>query len=492
MRLSSTLAAYAIAPATVTAALALRVLMHPVLQQEIPYETFYMAVAVSGRYAGLGAGLLAMALGGIAGIYFFVPPHGFTIAGSDNQLAFVIYLFVSAVILRLLDEQRRAQRRAETGQRTLDAILEHIPDGVGIADAPDARVRMVSRWGAEMAGHPQRDFLNLSPKEHTAQWGVMDAHGTPAAWDELPMTRAVRKGELVANEEWMLRRPDGTEVPILVNAAPIVDRKGAITGGLAVWRDISQRKEIEEKLRETAKVESLGVLAGGVAHDFNNLLTSIMGYASLLEDSTPAESSDRRNARAILEAAHTAARLTQQLLAYSGRSRFVVEPLDVSDLLQKMAELIRSSAQHAEVQFELAADLPAVEADASQVRQLVVNLVINAAEAVAEEGGRIRIVTRKVELDEPFLRGLIGADRATPGAYVLLEVQDTGAGMDDDVLPLIFDPFFTTKFTGRGLGLSAVLGIVRGHGGGIKVHSAPGVGTTFRVYLPGRARGTAG
>jgi signal transduction histidine kinase len=131
-----------------------------------------------------------------------------------------------------------------------------------------------------------------------------------------------------------------------------------------------------------------------------------------------------------------------------------------------------------------------VEADSSQLQQLVMNLFINSVEAIGAEGGRIRIVTRPVQLDEEYLHTLIGADRAKPGAFVLLELQDTGSGIDDAVLARIFDPFFTTKFTGRGLGLSASLGIVRGHSGGIKVHSAPGVGTTFRVYLAAQGRGS--
>jgi signal transduction histidine kinase len=290
---------------------------------------------------------------------------------------------------------------------------------------------------------------------------------------------------LITNEEWLLRRPDGASIPILTDAAPILDGKGRIAGGLTVWRDISHRKEIEDKLRETTKLESLGVLAGGVAHVFNNLLTSIIGYASMLIESAPEGSRNGDSARAILESAQTASALTRQMLAYSGRSRFVLERLNLSEVLDQMTQLLRAAAADmVDVRLDLAGDLPPVEADRAQLEQLVMDLLINAVEAIGGGAGRVSIVTRTVELDEAALRAMVGADRARPGRFVLLEFQDTGCGIDDGALPRIFDPFFTTKFTGRGLGLSAALGIVRGHAGGIKVHSAPGVGTTFRVYLP--------
>ena len=480
---------YLWAPLTTAAALGLRWLMHPLLQQEIPYEVFYVAVLVSARLGGIGSGLLAMGLGGVSAVYFFVSPHELVLRGVDNQVAFGMYVLVSACILRLHDEERQARLRAESGQRTLNAVLEHIPEGVAIADAPDARVTVVSRWGAKMAGAESEDLVNLAPPEQMAKWGVYHSDGlTPASWEELPMTRATVKGELVSDEEWFIRRPDGVCVPILCSAAPIQDGSGRITGGLAVWRDISQRKEMEEKLRETAKLESLGVLAGGIAHDFNNLLTSIMGHASLLIGSTPEGSASRGSARAILTASEVAAKLTQQMLAYSGRSRFVIEPVNLSELITGMGPLLQASLDvNIDLQFELAPQLPMVDADVSQLQQLLMNLLINAVEAMGPEGGRIRIVTRPLELDQVYLNTLLGAQSAHPGSFVLLEIQDSGSGIEDAILPRIFDPFFTTKFTGRGLGLSAVLGIVRGHHGGIKVYSAPGVGTTFRVYLPARA-----
>src|ERR1051325_11670748 len=303
-------AAYLWAPVTAAFALCVRLTMHPLLQEQIPYETFYIAVLISSRYGGIGPGLLAMVLGGLAAIYFFIPPRGFVLHGADNQVAFGMYILVSVIIVRLHEAQRRARLRAEAGQRTLDAILEHIPEGIAIADAPDARVRMVSRWGAEVAGRKPEELVDLPSADRAAAWGICRADGKIPAWEELPMTRAVLHGESVEDEEWILRRPGGEAVPILCSAAPIRDEAGRITGGLTAWRDISQRKEMEEKLREAAKLESLGALAGGIAHDFNNLLTGIVGNASLLGEEIPEGTSLAFRVQNILKAAEAASKLT--------------------------------------------------------------------------------------------------------------------------------------------------------------------------------------
>ncbi len=246
-----------------------------------------------------------------------------------------------------------------------------------------------------------------------------------------------------------------------------------------------ERLEIVQRMQHAQKLESLGVLAGGIAHDFNNLLAGIMGNTSL----ALLEMSPTARARPLLERAEATARiaseLTRQMLAYSGRGRFVIEPIDLSQLVEEMARLLEVSlTSRAVVRYEMAANLPMVEADASQIRQVVMNLVTNASEAVEGTSGVIRLRTGLVRADERYLGGYWLADDVVPGDFVFVEVSDTGRGMAEATKARLFDPFFTTKRTGRGLGMAAVLGIVRGHHGAIKVYSEVGRGTTIKVLLP--------
>jgi two-component system cell cycle sensor histidine kinase/response regulator CckA len=382
-------------------------------------------------------------------------------------------------INRDITERKRAAEEAEGGRRTLEALMENIPEGIAIADAPDARVRMISRQGLEMTGKSATELTGLAAPEHPAAWQIRKpGRREPAEAAELPLTRAVFHGEVTADEEWELLRPDGSAVPILCNAAPIRDREGRITGGLIAWRDITQRKKLEAKLLEAAKLESLGVLAGGIAHDFNNLLTGVLGNASLLQDDLPYGSAAWGYARNIAFAAEQAARLTQQILAYAGRGRFVIERVNLSEHVRRVAALLHSLIpRNVRLVFHLEPDVPLLDADPAQMQQIVMNLVMNAAEAIGEAPGRVSITTRAEEVEG--------------GLFAGLEVADDGCGMDAATLPKIFDPFFTTKFTGRGLGLAVVQGIVRAHKGTITVESTPGAGTKFRILLPAGATAEA-
>ena len=253
-----------------------------------------------------------------------------------------------------------------------------------------------------------------------------------------------------------------------------------------VIRDITERKQFDQQLRHVAKLESLGVLAGGVAHDFNNLLTGILGNASLASEMVAPENPARQMMRDVVEGSERAAQLTRQLLAYAGKGRFVIEPLNLSALVRQISNLIRTSIpKNVQLRLDVADDLPPISGDASQLQQVVMNLVINGAEAIpAEEAGTVLVRTRVQHVDEAYIRSTVLSEHISPGQYVLLEVHDTGAGMAPDIMDRIFDPFFTTKFTGRGLGLAAVLGIVRSHKGALKVYSTPGQGSTFKTLFP--------
>ena len=285
---------------------------------------------------------------------------------------------------------------------------------------------------------------------------------------------------------------DGSIVWTEVIITPLFDDAGHFLLMLGITRDISERRRREEAQRsleaqmlQAQKLESLGVLAGGIAHDFNNILTSILGNAELAQTDIPEGSPARGRLRDIDEASRRAADLCRQMLAYSGRGRVVVETVDLSALVGGMTHMLQVSiSKKAVLQPHLPAGLPRVTADATQIRQIVMNLIINASEALGDSAGTILVTTGVMDCGRGYLAGCNPGDDCAPGRYAFIEVADTGMGMDEAMIPRIFDPFFTTKFTGRGLGLAAVLGIVRAHHGAIRVTSAPGKGTTFRLHLP--------
>ncbi len=246
-----------------------------------------------------------------------------------------------------------------------------------------------------------------------------------------------------------------------------------------------ERFRLEQQLLHAQKLESLGVLAGGIAHDFNNILTSIVGNADLALMKINPESPAIDNLNRIESAAAKASDLAKQMLAYSGKGRFVIENLDMNRLLEEMLHMLEVSiSKKAVLRLNLTSKLPLVEADATQMRQILMNLVINASEAIGDKSGVIDIATGSMDCDKNYLKNVWLDENIEEGLYVYLEIADTGCGMDKETMDKIFDPFFTTKFTGRGLGMAAVLGIVRGHKGAINVYSEPGKGTSFKILLP--------
>jgi signal transduction histidine kinase/ActR/RegA family two-component response regulator len=245
------------------------------------------------------------------------------------------------------------------------------------------------------------------------------------------------------------------------------------------------RRAIEAKVLEVQKLESLGVLAGGIAHDFNNLLVAIMGNAGLALLDLPEDSPARASIMDVEIASRRAGELARQMLAYSGRSRFRIEPVELPDLVRELLTLLQVSiGKGVALKLHLADEPIVVDADAAQLRQVVMNLVINAADAIHDRRGTVTIRVDRILADADYLANAHPEAGLEPGHYATLEVADTGIGMDHETQERIFDPFFTTKFTGRGLGLAAVLGIVRGHAGALRVYSEVGHGSTFRVVLP--------
>ncbi len=246
-----------------------------------------------------------------------------------------------------------------------------------------------------------------------------------------------------------------------------------------------ERMSLEAQVQQTQKLESLGILAGGIAHDFNNLLLGILGNADLALMELRTESPARQHIEDAVKASQRAAELCGQMLAYSGRGSFVLRPLDLSVLVEEMAHLLEVSiSKKVSLSYNFSPRIPPVEADPTQLRQVVMNLIINASDAIGDQVGQIKITTGIVSLDQPTLSKLLVGGDLTAGNYAFLEVADSGCGMDRTTIERIFDPFFTTKFTGRGLGLAAVHGIVRSHHGAIDIKSEPGHGTRFRILLP--------
>jgi PAS domain S-box-containing protein len=304
--------------------------------------------------------------------------------------------------------------------------------------------------------------------------------------------RTVVEGSEPGSLEHRIVRSDGATVWALTHFAAERDSAGAATGCIGTLADISDRKRAEEETRKleaqvqhAQRLQSLGILAGGLAHDFNNLLTVILGNARIALLELPPGSPAVENLAEIETASSRAAELTSQMLAYSGKGRFTLQAINLSRLAEEVTNLLQTLiSKKTAIQFNLQTSLPSIEGDPAQVRQIVMNLITNAAEAIGDNGGAIEIATGVVDADTGYLSGTYFDDHLPPGHYVYLEVSDNGCGMTPETLAKIFDPFFTTKFTGRGLGLAAVIGIVRAHRGALKVSSAPGQGSTFRLLFP--------
>ena len=376
-------------------------------------------------------------------------------------------------VARNITERRKLEYRLQQ----LAAIVESAEDAI-ISKTLEGKILTWNAGAERLYGHSAAEALGQPMT-------IVLPEGRPNEENEI--LKRIRRGEQVKHFETVRKTKSGTLIDVSLTVSPIRDDRGVVIGASHVARDVTERKRLEEQLRHTQKLESLGVLAGGVAHDFNNLLTGILGNASLALETVSTHHPVRGMLRDLVSASERASHLTRQLLAYAGKGRFLIEPLNLSALVREIAALIQTSIpKNVQLRLELVDDLPWIEADASQVQQVVMNLVINGAEAIAQnENGSVLVATSIQNVDEHYLlTTLAGVSELSPGTYVSLDVHDTGCGMDDATASRIFDPFFTTKFTGRGLGLAAVQGIVRGHKGAMKVYSCPGQGTTFKVLFP--------
>ncbi len=392
----------------------------------------------------------------------------------------------AVVISREVSERVRAQRELRESEERYRVVAEASRDMITEMDM-EGRLVYASPTCEQVLGYAPTELVGTMPLSlvhpedvDPASQALVEAmeNQTPSRLKPIRLRR--RDGSWLWAEGTGIRyRRANGELRFLAVTRDITERR----------RAEQERRELEERMREAQKLESLGVLAGGVAHDFNNLLTPILGDASLALMDLPADSPMRARLQKIQRAAQRAATLTHQMLAYGGKGPLLVEPLDLSGLVQEMGQLLESAVSgKAVLTYELPADLPAIEADAAQVSQVVMNLITNASDALGDGEGRVTVRSGTVDADRVSLSQAILGDELPEGTYVYFEVVDNGCGMDAETRSRIFEPFFTTKFTGRGLGLAAVLGIVRRHRGAIEIESEPDRGTRFRVLFPSSPR----
>ena len=372
-----------------------------------------------------------------------------------------------ARVLRYAVERKRGEEALRASEAHHRTILENIGDAVFIAD-PQGRYLDVNPRACELTGYSRDELLQLTVSDtypaqdrDAAALRIVDVAGGRAAVTERP-----------------LLRKDGAILVVESNARRLSD--GRLLGAV---RDITERKRLEEQLRQAQKMEAVGRLAGGVAHDFNNVLTAIFGYADLLNEELPDGHQARLDLDEIRKAAQRASSLTRQLLAFSRQQVLQPMVLSLNDLVEDIQNmLVRLIGEDVQLRLGLSPSAGNVRADAGQIQQVLMNLVVNARDAMPT-GGKLLVETANTELTEQYAEA---HQPVAPGAYVMLAVSDTGSGMDAETKARIFEPFFTTKEKGRGtgLGLSTVYGIVKQSGGYVWVYSERGRGTTFKIYLP--------
>ena len=378
---------------------------------------------------------------------------------------------------------KRAQEVLLRGERRFRDLIEHAPIGV-VLMTMDTQFQLVNPAFCAMLGYTELELLSKSLEDITVaeDWGRCIQ-----VFEQIDQGA---RGPFIADKRY--RKKDGAILWCRVNLFVVDLEDGRDQGLVAHIQDITlvrtaeeQRKLLTERVQQAQKLESLGVLAGGIAHDFNNLLVAIIGNAGLARMKLGGNSPADANLADIESASNRAAELTQQMLAYSGGGSFLVEPVDLGEVIGGMKDLLEVATRRSTtLELRLAADLPAFEADVTQVRQLLLNLVTNAAEAVGDDGGKVTITTGVSLADRETLSQTYVDDELPGGHYVYVEVQDDGGGMPTEIRGRAFEPFFSTKGPGRGLGLPASLGIVRSHNGTIQIHSDGTSGTRIRVMFP--------
>jgi len=382
-----------------------------------------------------------------------------------------------------LSARRSVEKNLEESRKWFRAIFDSVNDAVFVHDAETGRILDVNHRMCDLYGYTRKEALEV---------GFQNILFDGAPYDLEHALGYIRKAAAGHPQtfEWKARHKSGRSfwVEVSIGSAELAGKSCV----LAAVRDITERKRseevrerAEEQTREAQRMESLGVLAGGIAHDFNNLLMTILGNADITLMETPPLASSRANINEIIKASRRAAELCAQMLAYAGKGKFVTRMVNVNDLIAGMSKMFETSvSKKVSLSYEFGQNLPAVQADHTQLRQVLMNLLINASEAIGSQEGTITVSTGLLHCDQGYFQSTLTGVGRPEGDYVFLEVRDTGSGIKTEAVSKIFEPFYTTKFTGRGLGLPAVQGIVNSHNGAIKVHSEEGKGTVFTILLP--------
>ncbi|MFC1888603.1 nitrogen regulation protein NR(II) [Thermodesulfobacteriota bacterium] len=382
----------------------------------------------------------------------------------------------------IASEYKRSQEALRESEERFKELAELLPQTVFEFDMVGNFI-YVNRHGMESTGYTRADLERgvnalelIAPEDREKTAGNL---------------KRLFRGEVIGGNEYTMVRKDGSTFPVIIYSS-LIRRNDEPVGMRGVVVDITSRKKAEDerrifeaRMQHTQKLEGLGVLAGGIAHDFNNLLMVILGNTDLAKTVLSSVSPALEYLNDIEISSKRAAELCNQMLAYSGKGRFVIKRISLSDVVRDMTLLLEVSISKSMVlKYNFGDNLPDIQADSTQVRQIIMNLIINASEAIGDQSGMITISTGAMHGDAETMTDNYLDDELPEGPYTYLEVADNGCGMDENTRKKVFDPFFTTKFMGRGLGLSAVLGIVRGHKGAIKLFTEQNRGTTFKVMFP--------
>ena len=451
----------------------------PALQFSLTYALFPLVLLAADRHGPRGASYATLLTAASALLARRLGSGPLAIAEGRDYLillaGFLALLALTSLLLAAAGAERRERARELRGQARL---MELATESIGMSGLGGRMLRL-NAAGRELfgigPGQPLSSLrvVDLVAPEERGRFlrDILPTVVAQGSWSGDLTVRSLKDGTFIPTRQFLFRIDDP------------VDGQPESFG--AIGHDLREAQRAEAALRQTQRLESLGVLAGGIAHDYNNLLTAVMGHLDLARELVEPDHPAAAHLEAVTVLAERSGALTRQLLAYAGKGASSRERLDLRTLVAEMAELLHSSlSRKAEVALDLREGLPPVQGDPVQLEQVLMNLLMNASEALEDRPGAIRLTLREAELQADEIARRFPGFEMAPGRFVTLAVSDTGAGMGPDVLERIFDPFFTTKTLGRGLGLSALRGILKAHGGGVEVQSGLGKGTTFTLALP--------